>query len=119
MVKVIRNHGQSSRLPFTGVIECLDLRFHSPTCIVLLAPVRLLHDTFLPTSSPNSLFLGSLVSSHILLETAYDLVSDHAALPRGYYREGESFGMHRIPVVISSDDEEEEDQLVEDANSAE
>jgi hypothetical protein len=65
---------------------------------------------------PNSLFLGSSASSRILLETACDLISDCAALPRGYYREGESFGLERIPVVILSDTDEE-DQLADEAGS--
>jgi hypothetical protein len=97
VVKVIQNHRHSSHLPFTGVIKCINLCFYSSTCIILLAPVCLLHNTFLPTSSLNSLFLGSSACSHILLETAYELISDHTALS-WILPKGESFGLHQIPV---------------------
>jgi hypothetical protein len=90
-VKAIRNHGTTQRLRFSYVLECIDLRYHTSTRIILLAALTLVHSTFTVEDDPNPLYLGSSQRSVIVEEEEYEKYAVHGTLTHAYYRPDEDF----------------------------
>jgi hypothetical protein len=116
-VKVIRNHGTSQRLRFSYVLECIDLRYWTPTRVILLAATTLVHSSFKVEEEPNLLFLGSTGRCEVVEEEEYEKYAVSGTMAHAYYRTNEDFS--RPAMVEFSDDEYDGSLFTEDEENAE